>query len=312
MEDLRGRNIRDVKQVNYKTTAKGSFLGLIFSVGLSSSNDKVILDDFEVKVNGTTIFADDFEGPGLKDGSPDMLWFSVAGPEEKGIAGFTTSATEVISGTQSYRFQGGRLFHLYGQRAEMGGMEGMLFNLTDGSIGGSFFSGAFMGATGQGIISGMYSGKNYDSSCTEEGGFFISAEPTGSADASGTWQITVNAELVNCDDPSQEGEFKLTYPDVVLAQTQTALGGLLGGNTVDDGNQVMFMGVVPGSAVMLQMFTAIPATMYYSAALSGGVSQLPSGAKLSGGQVMGFASPNPMRMWETCDISGTYSASTTP
>jgi hypothetical protein len=310
VEEVRERDERDVRQVSYETTARGSFLGLIFSVGLSSSKDKVILDDFEVKVNGMSIFFEDFDDGSLEDGL--TLLFS---PEEKGSAGFTASAEELISGTQSYRFQGGRLFHLYGQQAEFEGTEGMLFNLTDGSIGGSFFLGAFMGATLQGIVSGMYSGRNYDSSCTEEGGFFVATEPKGSADASGTWQITMDAELANCDDPSRNGnQFKHTYSGVVLDQTQVSIGAMLIGNTVDDGesNQVQFMGFVAGKAVMLQMFTMVPATMYYSAALSGGVSELPTGGKIGGGQVMGFASPDPMRMWETCDITGTYEAATTP
>ena len=317
IEDLFGMKMKTgaAQTITYSATAEGDFLGLDFIVGLSGPADYVILDDVSITVNGTPLLTEAFEGAGLTPGA--YIWLDVIPAQALGSAGLTAGAGEVIGGAQSFKFQGGRLFHLYGQKAKQKGVEVAELTLTDGSVESTYWLGSLLGSKMADTMVGNYDGKNFDSSCRERGMFFANLDSPGYADGSGTWTLTVDARLTHCDPGLGFGEtvFPETSYTVNLLQFQTALGGMLQGATVVDslGDKVKFTGTVLGDIVMLEMMVtspAVPTGMVYSGAFEGALTETDTGAA-SAGTVTGVASPNVLFPPDTCELTGSFTATIT-
>jgi len=304
------------KTITYTATAEGDFLGLDFIVGLSGPADYVILDDVSITVNGTPLLTENFEDLSLTPGP--YLWLDVIPSQALGSAGLTAGAGEVIAGAQSLKFQGGRLFHLYGQKAEQQGVEAAELTLTDGSVQSTYWLGSFMGASLGEALAGTYDGKNFDSSCQEKGMFFANLDSPGYADGGGTWTLAVDARLTHCDPGLGYGEtaFPETSYTVNVLQFQTALGGLLQGATVISdslGDKVKFSGMVLGDIFILEMMVSAPmapAGMAYSGAFEGALTETDTGAAAAG-TLMGVASPNLLFPSDTCELTGSFTAAIT-
>ena len=318
IEDLFAMKMKtgEPKTITFTATADGDFLGLDFIVGLSGPADYVILDDVSITVNGTPLLTESFEGAGLTPGP--YIWLDVIPSQALGSAGLTADPGEVLAGAQSFKFQGGRLFHLYGQKAKQKGIEGAEFTLTDPSVESTYWLGSFMGAGLGDALAGTYSGKNFDNSCGEKGIFFANVDSPGGADGSGNWALNVDARLTHCDPGLTFGEtaFPETGYTVNVLQFQTALGGLLQGSTVITdglGDKVKFTGLVLGDIFVLEFMVTVPMVpggMVYSGALEGSLTETATGATTAG-TVMGVASPNVLFPPDTCELSGSFSATIT-
>jgi len=177
------------------------------------------------------------------------------------------------------------------------------FNLTDGSVGSSYFLGAFMGMFNGNILSGTYQGSNYDSSCTEQGFFSVNINPSTFPDISGVYNLQIQAQKKNCDDASQEGSLPINIPNIPLTQLSTLFGGAIQAPDVVDslGNQVGVMGMVNSGSVMIILLVKNPASSFYRISLMATASGAPYV-----GQVMGWMAPNPMLLYQTCDIEGSF------
>jgi hypothetical protein len=317
IEDLTHREMKnsDTKTITYTATAQGDFLGLDLIVGLSGPADYLILDDLTITVNSVPLLTENFEGDTLTPSVPPgrYLWLEVVPAQALGHAGITGDPGEVLAGNQSYQFQGGRLFHLYGQSFSQAGVEAAEFNLTDGAVDSTYWQGLFMGMSQDSALVGNYNGHNYDLSCRENGMFFILEDSDGNADAGGNWAITLTAELLHCAPGLGYSDtlFPETAYAVTIVQFQTALGGVLMGNTIVDskGNEVGFSGLVLGDMVLLLAGVstpAVPGGMIYNAAFLGALTETDTGATVAG-TVMGLAFPPP----DTCELSGTFTAAIT-
>jgi hypothetical protein len=318
VEDRFGMKMKTgaAETITYTATAAGDFLGLDFIVGLSGPADYVILDDVSITVNGVPLLTENFEGAGLTPGP--YLWLDVIPSQALGSAGLTADSGDVIAGAQSFKFQGGRLFHLYGQKAKSKGIEAAEYTLTDGSVQSTYWLGSFLGSKLGGAFAGTYGGKNFDDSCQEKGMFFASVDSPGYSDGSGTWAITVDAKLTHCDPGLSYGEtaFPETSYAVNVLQFQTAPGGVLQGATVISdslGDKVKFTGMVLGDIFILEMTVStpmLPGGMVYSGAFEGTLTETDTGA-VSAGTLTGVASPNVLFPPDTCELTGSFTATIT-
>lgn len=320
IEDLTQREMKnsDTKTITWTATAQGDFLGLDLIVGLSGPADYLILDDLSIAIAGVPLLTENFELADLTPPTGSYLWLDIFPAQALGHAGITGEPGEVLAGAQSYQFQGGRLFHLYGQSFSQAGVEAAEFNLTDGAVDSTYWQGLFMGMSQDSALVGNYNGYNYDLSCRENGMFFVLEDSDGNADAGGNWAITVTAELLHCD--TVLGYSDTLFPEsayaVAVNQFQTALGGILMGNTVvmdSQGNEVSFQGLVLGDMVLLLAGVstpAVPGGMIYNATFLGALTETDTGATVAG-SVMGLAFPNLALPAATCDLSGTFTAAIT-
>ncbi len=305
-------------------TANGVYLGLEFMAGLSSAADSLILDDISVSVNDVPIFAENFEtGALVFDPTFNWLWMPIE-PNNKLGGGSITAGGSVLSGTQSYIFSGGHEMHLWGQMVPIDDFnKGLLFSLAKNDTG--YYLGDFQGLETDGNIMGTYNGTDgYQAdACTEEGLFFGTEDPEGHADLNGTWTLMVDAELTNCDDPTQEGPFtpySLPLTGLAVTEIPTPLGGIL---TILDqafsptvftdhgNNQSSLAGLVINNTAMVMLNTQVPASMFYSAVLMGAAVEQ-DGALIVAGQIQGSAAPDLMYLYKTCEINGTFIAQVTP
>ena len=283
------------KTVSKTFIANGIFFGLKFIFGLSSSNDQIWLDDFQVLINGEQVFSEDFEGGGLVSGFPNYIWQAGLPTTMLGSAGICPDSP--ISGSQSWCVVGGRSYILYGQGMETGGMAGKEFNLTDGSPA-SFFLGAFMGMVQSSVLTGSYYGEDYSGTCQEQGAFFANINLGSIPDLSGSYQLQIQGELKNCQDPSQ---ILISINNLTLQQFSSLFGGVLQSLPTDDslGNTVQAGGLVSGNNLMILLNTQA-GTNTYQLTLSGIYS---SGSPISG-QVMGS--------FDACELEGGFSLTPIP
>jgi len=293
-------------RVSRTFTANGNFFGVQLLFGLSGKGDSVMIDDFQVRINNKLVFSDDFEAGALKNAFPNYLWQIAQPATMRGSIGICSQ--KALSGNKSFCVKGGRSFILYGQGMTSGGITGMEFTLSDGSIGSSYFVGSFMGATStsDSVMFGTYSGRNYDETCTEDGGFVNLINSSHTSDVQGTWDITINAKLKHCDNPADKGELKLKMNNVKLDQINSLFGGLLQAPDQNDslGNTISSFGLINGESLMLYLSTKVPAVRFYRLSLSGTAGNNPIK-----GQVMGWTSANPMMLFQTCDVEGTFTLS---
>ena len=315
IEQVQGYLMRagGTETVTYTATAQGDFLGLDLIVGLSGPADYLILDDLSITVNGIPLLTENFEGAGLTPGP--YLWLDVVPAQALGNASFTAEPGEVLAGAQSYKFQGGRLFHLYGQYTVQAGVKAGEFNLTDGAVDSTYWEGMFLGMGQDSALVGDYDGHTFDQSCQENGMFFVLEDSDGNADASGSWAITLTAELDQCAPALGYSDtlFPETAYAVLIAQFQTAIGGILQGAAAvldSQGNSVSFNGLALGDLVMLQASVAAPATMIYNASFLGAITETATGGTVAG-TVMGVAFPNLALPAATCELTGTFTATIT-
>jgi len=199
------------------------------------------------------------------------------------------------------------------------------FSLVKGGQLGGYYFGDFQGADSGGAIVGEYKGTDdyTQDACQENGAFFANIDSKGHQDLAGLWNLSVQAELVNCDDPAQEGPFMaLAQPFANLGVTQlpTPFGGLLimfdelgqPLPIVDlEGNAANLMGLVNGNAAMLMLMTQAPMLTHYNATLMGAAQEV-EGIKIVAGIVQGTASPDLVYMHRTCEISGIFTAQIVP
>jgi len=285
------------KTVSKTFIANGIFFGLKFIFGLSSSNDQIWLDDFQVSINGQQVFSEDFEGSGLVFVLPNYIWQAGLPATMLGSAGICSDSP--ISGSQSWCASGGRSYTLYGQGMEMDGMAGKEFNLTDGSPA-SFFLGAFMGMVQSSVLTGSYYGEDYNGTCQEQGAFFANINPSSTPDLGGTYQLQIQGELKNCQDPSQNGPILISIDSLALQQFSSLFGGILQSlPTIDSlGNAVQVRGLINGNNLMLLVET-VEGAVNYQLTLSG----IYTGFPLSG-QVMGG--------FDACELEGGFSLAPSP
>lgn len=304
--DVAGMTSMARQTVSRTFSSDGNFIGVQFISGLHSAADSVKLDNFVVKVNGAEVFSDNFESGALKNGSPNFMWMPANPQTMLGSAKVCGQP-----GDYSWCAAGGRSYILYGQGAEMNGVSGLEFNISDGSIGSSFWNGAFMGMLQSSVLVGTYTGKNYDKTCQEQGAFFSSIDPYLTANLAGNWNLSVQAQLKNCDNPADNGTPVLfTVNNLPITQISTLFGGALtppppplAPPFFDSlGNQVQAGGFINGNILMGMLTTQTPATMFYRLSLSG----IGSAPALSG-QVMGWAARNPLMLFQTCEVAGGFS-----
>ena len=283
----------------------GDFIGIQFISGLHSSADSVKLDNFVVKVNGTEVFSDNFETGSLKNGFPNFMWMPANPPTMLGSAKVCGEP-----GAYSWCAAGGRSYTFYGQGAS-GGLE---FNLADGSIGASFWDGAFMGMSQGSVMLGTYTGRNYDKTCQESGAFISLIDSSLTAYLAGNWNLGVQAQLKNCDNPADNNTpLVFSVNNVSMMQISTLFGGVLSPmpsppapSVLDSlGNQVQTGGFINGNSLMGLLATKVPMTMFYRLSLSG----ISGSSSTINGQVMGWAAKNPMTLYQTCDVQGSFSLS---
>ena len=55
-------------------------------------------------------------------------------------------------------------------------------------------------------MAGTYGGRNFDSSCTEQGAFVDMINPTATAYAARHLELNVQGQLKNCDNPAEDGQ----------------------------------------------------------------------------------------------------------
>jgi len=290
------------KTVSKTFIANGIFFGLKFIFGLSSSNDQIWLDDFQVLINGQPAFSEDFEGGGLVLGFPNYIWQAGLPNTMLGSAGICSDSP--ISGSQSWCVVGGRSYTLYGQGMEMDGMAGREFNLTDGSPA-SFFLGAFMGMVQSSVLTGSYYGEDYAGTCKEQGAFFANINPGSIPDLSGSYQLQIQGKLKNCQDSSQNDSILISIDSLTLQQFSSLFGGILQSPLppfpppIDSqDNVVQVRGVINGNNLMLLVET-VEGAVNYQLTLSG----IYTGFPLSG-QVMGS--------FDACELEGGFSLAPIP
>jgi len=301
--DYVATNSAGAQTVSRTFTSDGDFMGIQFISGLHGAADSVKLDNFTVKVNGAEVFSDNFETGSLKPGFPNFMWMPANPPTMLGSAKVCGAA-----GAYSWCAAGGRSYTFYGQGAS-GGLE---FNLSDGSIGASFWDGAFMGMSQGSVMLGTYTGRNYDKTCEESGAFISLIDSTSTAYLAGTWNLSVQAQLKNCDNPADNGTpLVFSLNNVSMMQFSTLFGGALSpmpsppAPPISDslGNQVQTGGFINGNSLMGLLATKVPMTMFYRLSLSG----ISGSSSTINGQVMGWAAKNPMLLYQTCDVQGSFS-----
>jgi hypothetical protein len=291
-------------------TSDGDFVGIQFIFGAATSADSMKLDNFKFRVNGVEVFSENFEGATLTSGLPNFIWIPASPTTMLGSAG--QCATEPLDGAKSWCVAGGRSWILYGNGATTGGVQALEFTLTDGNVGSSFFEGSFMGEIVNSVMAGTYSGRNFYSSCTEEGAFVDLIDPTGTAYAGGTWDISVQGQLKNCDNPLDNDQpVSFTVANLPEMQVSALFAGLLESPLPkvfdSNGNQIDVEGFVFGNSLSIMASTTVPATMIYGLTLQGD-----AGSSPITGQVMGWAAPNPMAIFQTCDVEGLFTLSISP
>jgi len=304
---VKGRNSKPVDGVlgasegkitiTQKFKANGNFFGAQFLFGLSGPNDSVRIDNFKVRINGKEVFRDNFEGPGLRNGLPDFIWQSASPATMLGYDKICGAGP--LSGKRSWCVKGGRLYTLYGQGAS-GGLE---FTLTDGAVGSSFFEGAFMGFIQDAVMQGTYAGRNFNSSCTEDGAFIDLINVTQTSKVSGKWDLKIDAHLKHCDNPADKGELKFRVANLPVAQIDTLNGGLLQSPPAADslGNTFSGTGFVNGPSLAYTLATTVPVSRFYRLSLVGQAGQNPLT-----GMVTGWSAANPLLLHQTCEVSGSY------
>jgi hypothetical protein len=284
--------------VTKKFKANGDFFGAQFVFGMSGPEDSGRIDNFKVRINGKEIFSDNFEGASLKNGLPDFVWQSV---QPATMLGFDKiCSAHPLSGKQSFCVKGGRVFTLYGQ----GASGGLQFTLTDGSVGSSFFEGSFMGFITGAVMQGTYSGRNFNSSCTEEGAFANLINVPQTSKVQGQWDLKINAHLKHCDNPADRGELHFRVEDIPVKQIDTLIGGLLQSPPVTDslGNSLAASGFVNGPSLSYTLATTVPVSRFYRISLVGVTGERPLT-----GMVTGWSAANPMLLFSTCEVEGTFS-----
>lgn len=293
-------------------TSDGNFVGIEFIFGLSGSSDSAKIDNFSFRVNGVELFSDNFEGQSLKLGYPNFVWMPASPSVMLGSAGLCSY--NALSSAQSWCVNGGRAWTLYGMGAEMNGITGLEFTITDGSVGSSFFEGAFMGMVSNSVMSGTYSGKNYDSTCAEQGAFVDLIDPSQTAYAAGNWNLGIQAQLKNCDNPADEGlPLAFTVTNASMLQVSTLFGGLLQASPLvppfqDSMSDVITMsGFVNGNSLMAMMATTVPSSIFYRLSLSGAADSWGGS-----GTVMGWAARNPLALYQTCEVEGMFTLAVSP
>jgi len=287
-------------RVSQTFTANGDFFGVQILFGLSGKKDSIKIDDFQVKINKKLVFSENFEGPALKNGLPNYLWQTAQPVTMLGSANICPH--QALSGNKSFCAKGGRSFILYGQ----GASTGMEFTFSDGNVARSYFVGSFMGMISDSVMLGTYSGRNYDQSCQEQGGFINLINTTQTDDLAGTWDLNINAQLKHCDNPADSGDIIIKVQNIPVSQAGSLYGGVLLSPDVPDtqGNTVSASGIINGQSLIYSIATKVPATRFYRLSLNG-----VSGAKPITGQVMGWSASNPMMLFQTCDLEGTFSLS---
>lgn len=308
--DLVQGQTESAQTITQDFSSDGSFVGIEFISGLSGSSDSVKLDNFKFRVNGLELFSDDFEAPALKMGFPNFVWMPATPAAMLGSA--SQCSYNALSGAQSWCVNGGRAWTVYGQGAEMNGVTGLEFTITDGSIGTSFFEGAFLGMVSNSVMSGTYSGKNYDSTCTEQGAFVDLIDPSETAYMGGAWNLGIQAQLKNCDNPADEGQpLAFTVSNAPVIQVSTLFGGLLQASPppAQDSlsNVISLGGVVNGNSFAGMIATTTPAAVFYKLTLSGAA--ISTGTS---GQVMGWAARSPLLLYQTCEVQGVFSLNVSP
>jgi hypothetical protein len=303
--DYAASNSAGRQTVSRTFTSDGDFIGIQFISGLHGAADSVQLDNFSVKVNGAEVFSDNFDSGSLKPAFPNFMWMPANPPTMIGSAKVCGEP-----GAYSWCATGGRSYTIYGQGAS-GGLE---FNISDGSIGSSFWDGAFMGMTQNSVMLGTYTGRNYDKTCNEQGAFISLINNSQTSYLAGSWNVNVQAQLKNCDNPA-DNDTPLAFQvnNVPMAQISTLFGGAFTpppsppAPPISDslGNQVQTGGFIQGNSLMGVLATKVPMTMFYRLSLSG----IAGSSATINGQVMGWAAKNPMLLFQTCDVQGTYSLS---
>ncbi len=291
-------------RVSQTFVANGDFFGVQLVSALSGNRDSIKIDDFQVKINKQMVFQENFEGPGLKLGFPDYIW-QTAQPATM-LGSDQICGHHPLAGTQSFCFKGGRSFSLYGQGASVGGVEGMEFTFADGNIARSYFVGSFMGMLSDSVMLGTYSGRNYDKSCQEQGAFINLVNSSQTPDLEGTWDLNINGELKRCDNPADQGAVKIKINDIPVSQAGSFFGGVLIAPDVPDanGNTVAGSGIINGQSLIYTVATKVPATGFYRLSLNG-----IAGARPITGQVMGWSASNPILLFQTCDLEGSFKLS---
>jgi len=287
-------------------TATGNFAGFEFISGLSGPTDSVKLDNFQFRVNGVEKFSADFESVSPPVATADFMLIAANPATMLGSAAVCSTAP--LAGLKSYCVLGGRAWSLYGQ----GASGGLLFNMADGSIGSSYFLGAFMGMVQDSVMIGTYSGHNYDKSCNESGAFVTLINPQTTASLAGTWDLSVQGQLKNCEDPADElSPLAFTVSSLPVMQIGTVFGGgLMPTGPVTDSlsNPLDFFGFVNGNSLTVMLNVKNPPTgIFYRLSLSG-----LAGNNASSGMAMGWAAKNPLLLYKSCDFEGMFNLAVTP
>jgi len=308
IESIRNESA-SLQTTNATFTANGIFFGLEFISGLSSASDYIRLDDFIVRINGAEVFRDDFETSALKNGLPNYLWQPAKPLTMLGSAGVCD--TNPVSGTYSYCINGGRSFKVYGQGMSAGGISGLQFTLSDGSLGSSYFVGGFLGKFSGPLLVGSYQGRNYEGDCREKGEFFANINPALTPDLTGNYTIQIQGQLKNCDDPEEEQAILLQITAPAMLQVNSLFGGMLTGMApgIDSlGNTVSAQGIVNGNSLMLIINTSIPASArFYRLTLHGLANTTPIT-----GQAIGWTTENIAPSYPACELEGMFSLSIAP
>lgn len=188
-----------VRTVSYSYVAQADGFMMEMIVGLGDPGDQFYLDDVVVRAGNTTVMVDDFEDMLTQTNMPPygmmrlpFLPMTGAGslaPVQPGL---------VVGSTTAVMLQGGQNFGLYGQGGSSGGYSGKIL-IFDDSLAPFYGYSQLMGMGNS--FMGVYQG--YDdtisTTCEENGQALVSVNPSGNADLSGVWQLTVQG---TCQDGS--------------------------------------------------------------------------------------------------------------
>jgi len=169
--------------------------GLQFISGLSSASDSVYIDNLEVWSGDNLLFADDFEAGDysvITPVLPNLFRIPFYPSTPAGSAGLQSGTT--LEGAQTFQFQGGRTFQLYGQGTETDEFSGFMVNYVRSGISTSFYGESMFLDQGKVLMGDYYGVDNVTTqNCSESGYALATINPKGNVDLSGNWTLSVQA-----------------------------------------------------------------------------------------------------------------------
>lgn len=249
-----------------------------FTAGLSGQGDYVVMDDLEVSVGSTVVFAEDFEAGYGHVCSPSFgaaSRFEGRYPDwRKGD--FCVTALNALSGTYSAQWRGGSYRPLTGSIISGQSMSSIASLIGGGLFGGSSASeleGLFMetwepvytnhmtvftaAEQSPGNLAGTFAGESQLTDCLEEGRLTASKARDEETDLSASyWVISLEGQAVDCE-PALAGGNTLLFGDTLSTASgdtinMVQLGGyFMATESVEDdfGNTYGVNGLVSGTLV---------------------------------------------------------------